>query len=173
MLAELEVVPLFLNAGVGLELHVALGPAVAVADVARNHVGEQHRVDALAQQILAHGHEHEVNHVDAAAVDGLQQMPPAGGHEFAPAAAQGARHGGHGDAGGGEFALLVDDDADVVEAQEAEVGVDVAVDHVLGQGHEAVEVGVGLVDEVEEGVAVLLLEHLLGGYAHAAQPVLA
>ena len=137
MLFALEVFPLFLDVFVAFKFYVAFGLTVAGLDVAGYEVGEEQGVDAFALVFGLDGDEEQVDGVDFAA-KGLEQVPPAEGEYASAALAQGVGETCHRYAYGHEFVVGVDDYRNVVEAEYAEVEVDVVVDLARGKGRVAV-----------------------------------
>ena len=96
-------------------------------------------------------------------LDGAQQVPPSEGQQpSAVALLQGVAQRGDGDAHTHGLVVLVavHDHRHQVEVGHGEIHVHVLVDLFVGERHEAVEVAVGAVDDVEKFLAVVLLEHL-------------
>lgn len=168
MLAAFEILPLSLHSRVVFELEVALGEFQAVANVEGKEIGEEQGVDAFALIFGLDGHEHEVDDV-VLAFDGLEQPCPSQREEASAALLEGAAERWHRDSDADELVLAVDDDADIVELENAEIHVDIIVDLLRSQRRVAVQLVVGLVDELEEGQTVVGLDFRGGGIFEIAQ----
>ena len=150
-------VPLALYVFVALEFGIAFGIFVSCFAECRDEIGENQGVDAFVLIFRLHGDKKQVDGIGVA-FQGAQQVIPAGGEEFAPAFAQGVRQRRHGYADSNDVVVFVDYDRHAVESDDGEILIDVCVDLFVGQWRKPIQVGIGLVDEVEERPSVALLD---------------
>ena len=87
-------------------------------------------------------------------------MPPAERQQVAAALLRRVRDGRHRQGHGDQLVLRILDQGDVPEVDEPKIGVHVTVDDVVRQHREVEQVAIGLVDQVEDLPAVILLLHL-------------
>ena len=76
-------------------------------------------------------------------------MDESEGKQPALGSLQSPGEGGHGDSEGNEVVLLIDDEANVVRMDEAEVLVDIDLDLLVRKGNETVQIRIGFVDQLE------------------------
>ena len=148
VLAVGEVLPLHADAVVAFEFEVAFCFFESFFVEDGYKVGKYEGVDAFVHVFFLDGDEQEVDDI-VFAMDALGEVVPSGGEQFAFCLAGRGGEGGHTDAESHEVVVGIDDDADAVEAQDAEIGFYIIVDLALIEGGVAIEFIVGFVDEIE------------------------
>ena len=149
MLHRVEILPLRLDLGVGLQLLVALGEAEALGHGAARHLHHHHQVNALAAVLPLYAGQVKIEDI-VLLLQGAQDVEQAEGEEAAVGFLEGLGQAGHGQHERNHLVLVVDHDLDQVLVDEAEVFLD-EIEHLpVGQRHGAVDLLEGLVDDVED-----------------------
>lgn len=154
METAIKVLPLQLYGFVILQLKVALGKFISIADIVGKQVGKQEGIDTFVLILRRHGYKHEVNDI-VVALDGLEQMIPTGGEQFAATLLQSRTQRWHRDTHTYELAVGIDYNADAVEAKDSQIMGYIVVNLLVGERRIAIEVFICLVDKMKEGVAKL------------------
>ena len=140
-----------------------------------NDVGKEQGVHALALIFGQHSHEQEVDDLGALQINGLQQVPPSEGEEFALGLLQCVRERSHAHAHGHRFALGRFDHREQAEIEELQVLVGIFVDLCAVDLTETEEGRIGFVHHVEDAIEVAPFADLLHAleFAHTEVEALA
>ena len=158
MLFVVEILPLCLNGGIALHVHMTLAPLEAVLLIDGYQGVEKQGIGTLGTVFGQHTDQEQIDDIRLMELQGADDMPPAERQEATLAALlQGFGQRGNGDAHADNIMVgrvPVLNDTKHIHGEELEILMHISVDLALRHLGIAIEVGEGLVHHVEHLLAV-------------------